>query len=298
LIDPTGTQAELVASTGEAGRDLLALRHSLPVGSQSVIGQVTASGEAVVVGDVGTSAIHRPNPLLPDTSAELALPLRLGKRVIGALDVQSTKPYSFDDQDVMVLQTIADQLVVALENARLFEEAQSALAEVEVLDRRLTAQSWAAYTAQHDRAAEPISWLDQPELDQSSEPLAHAIQSGQLVTDDDGGDIDLAVPIKVRGQVIGAFGFGGQRLRSLSDDDLVLVQAVAERVGLALENMRLFEQTQRQAQREQLVNQITAKIVGSTDVNDILQTTIRELGRVLNAPLTSVQLRQERDDEQ
>jgi GAF domain-containing protein/HAMP domain-containing protein len=298
LIDPTGTRAELVASTGEAGHALLAQRHNLPVGSQSVVGQVTASGEALVVEDTETSAIHRPNPWLPDTRAEMALPLRLGERIIGALNVQSTQPYAFDEQDITVFQAIADQLVLAIENARLFDEARAALAEIEVLNRRLTGQAWTAYTAQRDPTTQPIFRFGQPTPDQDEASLAQAIQSGQLVTADDGEDIALAVPIKVRGQVIGAFGFGGERLRDLSDDDLALIQAVAERVGLALENLRLFEQTQRQAQREQLVNQITAKIVGSTDVNDILQTAVRELGQVLKAPQTRVQLWQERDDEQ
>jgi GAF domain-containing protein len=126
--------------------------------------------------------------------------------------------------------------------------------------------------------------------------VADALASGRLLTvDSDDGEPRLAVPIRVRGEVIGAFGFGGETLRNLAEEDLLLVEAVVDRVGLALENMRLVEETVRRAEHEQILNEITAKIVGSTDVNDILQTTVRELGRVLRAPQTSVQLRRERE---
>jgi GAF domain-containing protein len=124
--------------------------------------------------------------------------------------------------------------------------------------------------------------------------MRHAIQMGSIITEEEGSDeINLAIPIRVRGEVIGAFGFGGEALRGLSEDDVSLVTAVVDRVGLTLENLRLIEQTSRRAEHEQIINEITAKIVGSTDVSHILQTTVQELGRVLKAPQTSVQLVQE-----
>jgi GAF domain-containing protein len=130
--------------------------------------------------------------------------------------------------------------------------------------------------------------------DQQTISVADVLASGRLVTvDSSDGEPRLGVPIRVRGEVIGAFGFGGETLRNLAEEDLLLVEAVVDRVGLALENMRLVEETVRRAEHEQILNEITAKIVGSTDVNDILQTTVRELGRVLRAPQTSVQLRHE-----
>jgi GAF domain-containing protein len=125
------------------------------------------------------------------------------------------------------------------------------------------------------------------------------LRNESLARLDGEGDSELrvAVPIRVRGEVIGVFGFGGEEMENLAEDDIALIEAVAERVGIALENVRLFEQTQQQARREQLVNQITSKIVGSTDVSDILQTTARELGKVLRSPETSIQLLGEQDDE-
>ncbi len=128
--------------------------------------------------------------------------------------------------------------------------------------------------------------------------VSEALNDGQVVVARNGGPAaDLAVPIRVRGEVIGAFGFSGETLRQLSDEDLALVEAVADRVGLALENMRLVEQTTRRAEHEQILNEITSKIVGSTNVDHILQTTVRELGRVLRTPQTSVQLRRNNMEE-
>ncbi|MBN1427963.1 MAG: GAF domain-containing protein [Anaerolineae bacterium] len=302
LVDNKKENAVLTASTGTAGRELLARRHALSVGSQSVIGQVTSRGEPVIASDTDSSAVHRRNELLPDTRSEMALPMRIGDEVIGALDLQSVAPNAFDQDDVAVFQIMADQLAIALENARLHGELKDALDNIEMLERRITAEAWNAYRQSHD-ADVPLAYefedeRIEPFTNRSPSPMGQAVRSGQLVSLDDGEDgISLAVPIKVRGEVIGAFGFGGETVRKLTGDDVALVEAVIDRVGLALENLRLMEQTARRAEHEQIINAITAKIVGTTDVNQILQTTVKELGRVLRAPQTSVQLRREKLDD-
>jgi GAF domain-containing protein/HAMP domain-containing protein len=304
LLDETGRYAVLRESTGEAGRELLGRGHRLEVGSQSVIGQVTALGQPVVALDTDLDPIHRRNELLPDTRSEMALPMRIGDSVIGALDVQSVEPNAFAQDDMAVFQTMADQLAVALRNAQLFEDAQAALTEVEALNRRLVGQSWDRFVARRDPNVPRAFRIEGDEVLPEDEGLSETLIDEMLgreglVKADSGenGEPEIAVPIRVRGEVIGAFGFGGGELANLSQEDVVLIEAVAERVGVALENARLFEQTQQQARREQLVNEITSKIVGSTDVTDILQTTARELGKVLRSPKTSIQLRGEQDDE-
>lgn len=298
LLDDAGQMANLVASTGTAGRELLARRHALAVGSQSVIGQVTARAVPIIAADTDRSGIHRRNELLPDTRAEMALPMRIGDRVIGALDVQSVAPDVFDEDVVAVFQIMADQLAVALENARLQNQLADAQDTIAALERGVTRETWSAFQ-QGREAGAPLGFelsgdRIRPRQQPLPTPLSLAIEQGQLVRSENGdSEYQLAVPIRVRGQVIGAFGFGGESLRGLSADDLSLVEAVAERVGMALENMRLVEETGRRAEQEQVLNEITAKLVGSTDVNQILQTTVRELGRVLRAPQTTVQLRRE-----
>ncbi len=138
IIEETGFNAVLAAATGKAGEEMLRRGHSLPVGSKSIVGAVTSSGQPLIVNDTATDPTHRPNPLLPDTRAEAAIPLRIGDRIIGAIDIQSTVPNAFTSGDVAVLQTLADQVAVAIDNARSYELAQQAIREMRELDRLKT----------------------------------------------------------------------------------------------------------------------------------------------------------------
>jgi signal transduction histidine kinase/DNA-binding response OmpR family regulator len=131
-----GTDAVVRASTQ---KELVDMRHALPMEEgKSIIGTVTASGEPLVANDVTASPTHRPHPLLPDTKAEMGVPLKIGSRVTGALDVQSVEANAFSDDDVAVLQILADQIAIAIDNARSFEVAQRAMEEIREADRLKT----------------------------------------------------------------------------------------------------------------------------------------------------------------
>ncbi|MBE9507558.1 MAG: GAF domain-containing protein, partial [Chloroflexi bacterium] len=129
LVDERDEYAVLRAATGEAGRHMLEQGHRLKVGEQGIVGDVTGSGQPHIALDVGADAVHFDNPLLPETRLEMALPLKVGERVIGALDVQSIREAAFDEESVAALQIMADQLAVAIEKTRLFEQTQAALEE-------------------------------------------------------------------------------------------------------------------------------------------------------------------------
>lgn len=126
LLDAQGRTAVLRESTGQIGAVLKARGHSLPVGSQSIIGWVTANNEARIASDVGRDPVHLANELLPETRAEAAVPLQVAGRVLGALDVQSAEPGAFNPEMLEVLQTLADQLSTAIQNARLAQESAMA----------------------------------------------------------------------------------------------------------------------------------------------------------------------------
>ena len=131
-----GNEAVVHASTGEAGRQMVENRHSLPLQEgTSIIGHVSVTGNSLVVNDVTADPTHRPHPLLPDTRGELGIPLKIGNRVIGALDVQSTEVNAFTDDDIAVLQTLVDQIAVGVDNARSFQVAQDAVEEMREIDR-------------------------------------------------------------------------------------------------------------------------------------------------------------------
>ena len=134
LMDRELQNAVLRASTGAAGRALLGINHSLAKGSNSVIGQTVATGQPVIALDTGRSdVVHRPNPYLPDTRSELALPLIVQDQVVGALDVQSNRPNAFDQADVTVLTTLAAQIAVAIDNARLFHQSERRASDMSLL---------------------------------------------------------------------------------------------------------------------------------------------------------------------
>ena len=144
LVDDQGEYAVLQAATGEAGRQMLAQGHRLKVGEVGVVGYVTRHGEPRIALDVGADAVHFQNPFLPETRSEMALPLRVGERVIGALDVQSREVAAFDEDDVAVLEAMADQLAVAIENARLLNEMQETVRQLEIASGQYTRESWRA----------------------------------------------------------------------------------------------------------------------------------------------------------
>jgi PAS domain S-box-containing protein len=135
IVEETGFNAVLREATGEAGKQMKAKRHTLQINDKSIVGKVTMDGQAVVVNDVMTNPQHKFNPLLPETRAEAAIPLRIGARVIGAIDIQSKAVDAFTEDEISVLQTLADQVAVAIDNARSFELSQQAVMELREFDR-------------------------------------------------------------------------------------------------------------------------------------------------------------------
>ncbi len=127
LLDDTGTHAVLQAGSGEAGRIMKEQGHHLEVGGHSMVGAACARREARIALDVGEEPVRFDNPVLPETRSEMALPLLMGDRVLGALDVQSTEAAAFSEEDVTVLQLVADQVAVAVDNALKFSEEGAVL---------------------------------------------------------------------------------------------------------------------------------------------------------------------------
>lgn len=137
IVEPGGLMAVLRSSTGKAGHQLKENKHKLAIGSTSLVGLATHSRKPVIVQDVTNDPTHFKNPLLPKTSAEAVIPLLKGDNLVGALDVQSEKAGVFDDWDVSILLTLADQLTIAIENARLYAAVQKELVERKIAEESL-----------------------------------------------------------------------------------------------------------------------------------------------------------------
>ncbi|MBL8062548.1 MAG: GAF domain-containing protein [Anaerolineales bacterium] len=135
VMEETGFNAVLKEATGEAGAVMKNNQHTLALNDKSIVSQVASTGMAVVVNNVEEDSIFKPNPLLPETRSEAAIPLRIGSRTIGVIDIQGREINAFNEDEISVLQTLADQVAVAIDNARSFELSQEAVREMREVDR-------------------------------------------------------------------------------------------------------------------------------------------------------------------
>ncbi|MCA9913177.1 MAG: hypothetical protein KC496_07500, partial [Anaerolineae bacterium] len=263
LLDDAGLQAQLSASTGTTGQNLLSEGHALAVGSRSIIGQVTLQASPIVEVVGAAGGYHRPNPMLPLTQLEAAFPLRINDRVIGALDLQSTRALTLEENDIQSFQSVADSLSLAIDNYRqitlaqkraednrkLVSQTQQALREVERLNQRLMRQAWTDYlqnSAEMQGFDVELSTEEITPATSWTATLADAVEVNTIIQD---GNV-VAMPLRVRGHVIGAIEFELSPEQSLSPEDVELVREISERFGLAAENTRLLEESLRAAQRE------------------------------------------------
>jgi GAF domain-containing protein len=133
LNDLPNEFAVIREATGEAGSQMKRQGYKIGVGSKSLVGFVTGRGERLVVNDTSRDATHLANPLLPATRSEATFPLKVGERILGALDVQSDKPYAFSEDNLGSLQILADQIAIAVVNTELFAETQEHLSQHRLL---------------------------------------------------------------------------------------------------------------------------------------------------------------------
>ncbi len=307
LVDAEQRMARLEASTGRAGEALLARGHALAIGSQSVVGQCTSTGKPVVVNNTRESPVHRPNKLLPDTQAELALPLAVGDTVIGALDVQSTELNAFQPEDIRFLQAMSTQLAAAIdkarvveeletrakENERLFEESQRTLLQFEELNRRLTHEGWSDYL--HSRRISNLGYTLLGENLQAnaewSAPMRQAYkgESSVVIRQDQQAHI-AAIPVRIRNEVVGVIEIERGGDHPWKDIELEMIETLVDRLGLAIENARLYEQATQATQREQIINQISQDVQGASSIDEVLQSALAELSQVLGASRGVVQI--------
>jgi len=309
LVDDNREYANLVASTGEIGQMLLERKHRILVGSTSVIGRVTQIGDAVIASDTDTqNALHARNELLPNTRSELAVAITDGERIIGALDVQSTRPNAFSPIDIQTLEVVANQLGTAIRNARLFEaqasslqenkrlffESESSLREIQRLNRQLTRKVWGDYLIDKGNLSGVIIEKQSTDVLTDVEWTPRMIEASQrrrpsIGVREAGNPPLIAVPIVLRGEVIGAIEVQSSH-EMRQDDSVEVIQAVAQRLALSLDNARLFEETQLNVQQQQAINDIVGKFQSAVNVDELLQMTLIEIGQIVGAGEGAIRL--------
>ena len=295
LVDPAREYAILQAANSEGGQRMLKRNHRLKLGI-GVVGYCAQTGQPRIALDVGADAVFFNNPDLPSTRSEVALPLKSRGVTIGILDVQSTVSNAFSGEDLQVLTALANQVSIALENARLLTEARAAYTQVQEVYNEFTKTEWSrtithiqqpGFRYQTGRIEMLESALPNPEV-------TSAVQSGEVVANGSNGSREkpaaVAVPVKLRGEVIGILHVeSSDPLREWQEDEVSLVQAVAERAAFAMENARLFQDARRRAAKERLISEASARISSTFNVENILRTTAEELERVLGGSEISIQ---------
>ena len=296
LLDAAGEWAELRAASSVGGQRMLARAHRLRVGQEGMVGYVSQRGNSRIALDTGQDRVFFGNPDLPQTRSEVTLPLRVRGQVIGVLDVQSTEAGAFTQEDVTVLQSLADQVATAISNARLFQQvAESAEAERRAFGG-LSAQAWAKLLSARTGLGFVSNRQDvAPVGDIWTPQMKMALTQGQIVGDAE--DATLAIPIKVRDRIIGVInGRKPDGSGQWTQEEIALMQTLAEQSALALESARLYQDTRRRAAREQLVGEVTGRIRETLDLNTVLQTAVREMGLALDVDVVEVRLGTEGDN--
>ena len=274
LNDSQQTFSILRAANSEGGQHMLTRGHRLLIGKQGIVGTVAATGEPRIAMDVGEDAIYFDNPDLPTTRSEMALPLKSGENIIGVLDVQSEREAAFDDEDIYVLSILADQVSIAIENSRLYDETQRSLTEVETLYRQYLRQAW-------DRVPKEQQLEGYQYKVGGVKPIQK--EKIQLKPKPEKQLQEIAIPIALRGESIGTLAVQIPKEEPVTADQMDVIKAVADRVAISVENARLFNETTKRAERERLVSEITTKIRNKTDPNQMIQVALSELKKSLGA---------------
>jgi GAF domain-containing protein/HAMP domain-containing protein len=282
LIDTVNKEAVLRAANSPGGKRMVARKHSLPIGQVGIVGHVAGSGEARIALDVGEDAIYFNNPDMPETRSEMALPLTVQGRIIGVLDVQSTQPGAFTSADVDTLSILADQVAIAIENARLLAETRQALEEAQSMYGDFINRNWEIKSEQsvvgYHHSITGGTLIETPIL---WDEIEAALNTGKPVVAEDMIPA-IAIPIRLQNQTIGVLDVRStDPNRVWTRDEVAIVEEIADRLALALENARLFEETSSRAAREHDVAEITSRIRETNDPQVMIRTAVDELQRVL-----------------
>jgi len=286
LIDGAREYSVLVAASSEGGHRMLSRGHKLRIGQVGIVGYVAARGEPRIALDVGRDAVYFDNPDLPLTKSELALPMKAHGQVIGILDVQSVKAAAFTDEDSAILQILADQIALAIENARLLQSSEDALKELETLYRQQVEQAWEqrlentviAYTYDHMGVRPTCGRTDTEVSTQAQEPVYD--------------DRTLRLPIRLREITL-----GGLELKREADDppwspeDIEVVETTMKQVALTLESSRLKEIERKRIKKEQLISQISAQTQSALDLDTVIKRAVLEIGQALKAEKVQIELK-------
>ncbi len=284
LTDDAREYAVLQAGTGEAGQNMVARGHRIQIG-QGMIGWSILNNQARISHKVAEDEVRLSTPDLPETQSEAAIPLRSRGQVLGAITIQSQQANAFDEATVATFQTIADQVAIAIDNARLFDETQRALETTRRAYGELSRQDW-----QERLTARALHVRRTPQGLSMTETVSPN-ENYPAIPDREDSDGILDIPITVRGNVIGSLHAEKPPDRSTwSDDEREILATLSEQLGVALESARLFEDTLLRAENERLIGDVTNRVRETLDIDTVLKTAATELQGALDLEEVEVRM--------
>jgi GAF domain-containing protein/HAMP domain-containing protein len=295
LLDHNKEYAIRVAASTKAGSEMTRDRDEVRIGGSGIVARVAATGEARVIVQTGDEAVPLDAGARPGAQSRMALPLKVENNVIGVLDVQSDRAQAFNEDDLAIMQVMADQLATSIERTRLLQEVESNLRELQSAYGQFTRENWRKVVDNSGLGAMGYRF-DHVRLERITElpeVAGDALRTGATVSSnghrpDTKQDRRVAIPIKLRGQTIGVVSL---TLKEDYDTNTIsVVESAAERLAVAMESARLYEEARLRADREQLITRVTAAISSSSGYEHILQTTIREIGSILGDTEVAIQI--------
>lgn len=275
LLDETNEYAVLQSASSPGGQRMLARGHRLQVGKQGIVGFAAAQKRPRIAMDTGLDAVYFNNPDLPDTRSEAALPLIVRERVIGVLDIQSEKPQAFSAEDIETFQTLADQIALAIENARLFHDMNMLVQQFQQQASSQLGEAWNKIAQSHGYAYRYTPLGIQP----ATKEYTSTEEAGRL-----------QIPILLHNRKIGAIHVKRKEETAWDAREQAMLTEIATQVALALENARLLEEAQQRAAYEHAISEIVSRIEAAHDLDAILRITAQEIGRAIGDSEITVQI--------
>jgi GAF domain-containing protein len=268
------------------------------------VGSVIQKGEPQIVLDVSSNLDYYREPLLEKTRSEIVIPLKFGEEMVGALDVQSTALSAFSQEDAHVLQTLADQLAIAIENILLVDRLETALRESNALYQQQMEKAWSFSTLSTRQSSFEYDRIKvKPTTSSIPVDVLEKLRGGQAVVVKHSGNgsasdaspqvkrNSLVVPVMLRDHLIGVIGLeDADPKHKWTEEEIAIAQATANQAALSLENARLVEETQLQAARETMIAEIAGRVRERLDIDSVLKTAVRELGASLDVAEVEVRL--------
>ncbi len=301
LIDEDNDYLVVAAGVGQAGAQMKAQGHRILLNSpQSLVARAARTQKVVKVDNVREAEDWLPNPLLPDTYSEMAVPIILDNQTAGVLDVQENSIASLDESDAESLQLLAKQVAVAIRNARLFRQVEKSLTEVRLAQEKYVERSWKGSAAkqQIDYLYAPSSTSTPP----VESAIAEAKRLGKIqkqpavvaVDSNTNKPNTLVAPITLSNKTIGVAHIhqpdNSANATQWTEEDLVFVEAILDQVAQTAENLRLFEETRERAGREQTIREITDRLRAAPSLEMLTKLAGEELGKILGASSGAIKL--------